>query len=86
LSTGDFVGQNGCNNGVHTATATLKGGIAATPAVGLTVWGWGNNVTWPPDDDPQVDEVNPRQTRWVSYGYPAGANVKKLNAVVMPAN
>ena len=47
--------------------------------------GW-SGVTWPPDDNPPVDEVNPKQTRWVSYGYPAGANVKRLNTVVVPAS
>ena len=87
LSTGDFVPQNGCNNGVHTITATLPVDAGtSTPAIGVTVWGWGNNVTWPPDDNPSVDEVNPKQTRWVSYGYPAGANVKRLNNVVVPAH
>jgi hypothetical protein len=87
LSTGDFVGQNGCNNGVHTMVGSFPVDAGASePKIGLTVWGWGNNVTWPPDDDPAVDETNPKQTRWVSYGYPAGANLKRLNSVVVPAN
>jgi hypothetical protein len=88
LSTGDFVGQNGCDNGVHIiqgafATGTGDGGAGApgTPAFGVTVWGWGNNVTWVPDDP-----TNPLYTRWVSYGYPAGANFAPLNTVVLPAN
>jgi hypothetical protein len=86
LSTGDFQGQNGCDNGVHTLVATLPGdGGQFTAHVGLTVWGWGNEITYPPDSDPAVDEVNPKQTRWVSYEYPAGANVTKLNSVVLPA-
>jgi hypothetical protein len=80
LSTGDFVGQNGCDNGVHVMKGSFPADAAGTPAFGLTVWGWGNDVTWPPDD-----ETNPLFTRWVSYGYPAGANFKKLNSVVVPA-
>jgi hypothetical protein len=81
LSTGDFVGQNGCDNGVHTIVGSLPGaGASSVAAFGLTVWGWGNDVTWPPDD-----ETNPLFTRWVSYGYPAGANFKQLNDVVIPA-
>jgi hypothetical protein len=84
LSTGNFVGQNGCDNGVHTITATLAAG-GGTPKIGVTVWGWGNPITWPPDNNPPVDEADPRQTRWVSYAYPAGANVAPLNSVILPA-
>jgi hypothetical protein len=81
LSTGDFVGQNGCDNGVHTITGGLAlGASGGTAAFAVTVWGWGNDVTWPPDD-----ETNPLFTRWVSYGYPAGASFRKLNDVVVPA-
>ena len=80
LSTGDFVAQGGCDNGVHTMTGAFAAGGTATPAFGVTVWGWGNNVTYPPHDD-----VNPKSTRWVSYAYPAGANFKPLNDVVLPA-
>jgi hypothetical protein len=69
LSTGDFQGVGGCDNGVH----TIRGSSLAA-RFGVTVWGWGNDVTWPPDD-----ETNPRFTRWVSYGYPAGANFAVLN-------
>jgi hypothetical protein len=81
LSTGDFVGQNGCDNGVHTIAGTF--GVDAgsgTPAFGVTVWGWGNDITLAVDD-----ETNPLSTRWVSYGYPAGANFAKLNDVIVPA-
>jgi hypothetical protein len=85
LSTGDFVGQNGCDNGVHIIQGAFPssagdGGGARTAAFGVTVWGWGNDVTWQPDD-----ETNPLFTRWVSYGYPAGANFAPLNSVVVPA-
>jgi hypothetical protein len=92
LSTGDFQGVGNCNNGVHTITATLVGATGnppPTPLVGVTIWGWGNDVTYPFDrvgtPEEVTDESNPKFTRWVSYGYPAGANFKPLNAVVMPA-
>jgi hypothetical protein len=77
LSTGDFQGVGGCNNGVHV--------IASSPGAsfGVTVWGWGNDITWPTDKG--ADEENPRFTRWVSYGYPAGSNFKPLNTAVVPA-
>ncbi|HEY8042007.1 MAG TPA: IgGFc-binding protein [Polyangiaceae bacterium] len=79
LSTGNFQGVGGCDNGVHTIGST-----APDARFGVTVWGWGNDQTWPTDNGTQ-DEVNPRFTRWVSYGYPAGANFKPLNTAVLPA-
>jgi hypothetical protein len=87
LSTGDFRGVGKCNNGVHTISGELVGATGSpppTPFFGVTVWGWGNNATWP-TDNPGVDETNPLFTRWVSYGYPAGANFKPLNTAVVPA-
>jgi hypothetical protein len=75
LSTGDFQGVGRCDNGVHSIT-----GSTLTARFGVTVWGWGNGITWPPDD-----ETNPKFTRWVSYGYPAGANFAPLNSAVLPA-
>ena len=75
LSTGDFQGVGGCDNGVHAITSS-----SLTGRFGVTVWGWGNDITWPPDD-----ETNPKFTRWVSYGYPAGANFAPLNTAVLPA-
>ena len=81
LSSGDFEGQNGCDNGVHSIAGTFSGDAgSATPAFGVTVWGWGNDVTLQADD-----ETSPLFTRWVSYGYPAGANFSKLNDVIVPA-
>jgi hypothetical protein len=78
LSTGNFQGIGSCNNGVHTIVGQLPN--SGTARFGVTVWGWGNGVTWPgPEED------NPRFTRWVSYGYPAGANITTLNGVVFPA-
>jgi hypothetical protein len=80
LATGNFQGVGSCNNGVHVITSPVL-----TARFGVTVWGWGNDITWPPDSDPNVDEQNPLQTRWVSYGYPAGANFQPLNSAVLPA-
>ena len=37
LSTGNFAGQNGCDNGVHTATSIGP--------FTVTAWGWGNTQT-----------------------------------------
>lgn len=84
LSTGDFQGVGSCNNGVHTIVSTIGGVPVAGPAMGVTVWGWGNGITYVPDATPQ-DEANPKFTRWVSYGYPAGANVTRLNDVTLSA-
>jgi hypothetical protein len=78
LSTGNFQGVGGCNNGVH-----LIASSSPTGSFGVTVWGWGNDITFPTDTT--ADEENPQFTRWVSYGYPAGANFKPLNTAVIPA-
>ena len=81
LSTGNFQGVGNCNNGVHTISGNLAiDGAANTALFGVTIWGWGNPLTWEPDE-----EDNPNFTRWVSYGYPAGANISQLNNVVLPA-
>jgi hypothetical protein len=87
LSTGDFGGAGGCDNGVHTISAALSGATGTpppTPLFGVTIWGWGNDATWP-DDVSVADETNPKFSRWVSYGYPAGANFKPLNTAVLRA-
>ncbi len=81
LSTGNFQGVGSCNNGVHVISSDLPfDGGAGKGRFGVTVWGWGNPMTWQPDE-----EDNPKFSRWVSYGYPAGANVATLNNVVLPA-
>jgi hypothetical protein len=84
LSTGDFQGVGMCNNGVHTIQGSVNAGVdgQAPPVAqfGVTVWGWGNDITYA-----GTDETNPKSTRWVSYGYPAGANFKPLNAARLPA-
>ncbi len=73
-----------CNNGVHTIVSTIGGLPVAGAAIGVTVWRWGNGITYVPDATPQ-DEANQKFTRWVSYGYPAGANVTRLNDVTLSA-
>jgi hypothetical protein len=90
LSTGNFQGVGACNNGVHSIEAALAavpptdGASPPSPRFGVTVWGWGNDITWP-SDMTAADEVNPLFTRWVSYGYPAGANFQPLNSAVITA-
>jgi hypothetical protein len=80
IATGDFQGVGNCNNGVHVISTP-----SATASFGVTVWGWGNDQTWPTDNINAGDEANPLFTRWVSYGYPAGANFKPLNSAVLSA-
>jgi hypothetical protein len=80
LSTGNFQGVNGCNNGVHTITGAIANAPSAAARFGVTVWGWGSFVT-----DPSNDMTSPTFTQWVSYGYPAGVNITQLNNVVFSA-
>ncbi len=78
LSSGNFVGQNGCNNGVHVIDSSIAGANPPRDGlIGVTVWGWGGPATYAPADN----EADPRFTRWVSYGYPAGVNLPALNTV-----
>jgi hypothetical protein len=92
LSTGDFEPNGQCNNGVHTVTGSFPAAAgSATPFFSVTVWGWGNTITDPNPDDAAsaVDlegEANPNFTRWVSYGYTAGANILPLNTVTLSAH
>jgi hypothetical protein len=81
LSTANFAPVGSCDNGVHTIEATFVGVDSGLPVpkIGVAVWGWGNTITLPIPDD-----TDPRSTRWVSYGYPAGANFGRLNSVVVP--
>ncbi len=82
LSVNDFQGVGGCNNGVHTIIANFPGNPASpTPAFGVTIWGWGSGRTYSGGD-----ETNPASTRWVSYAYPAGANITQLNSVIVSAH
>jgi IgGFc binding protein len=88
LSTGDFQAVGACDNGVHSITASFAseppGGPALVARFGVTIWGWGNDITWPSDKTAE-DEANPKFTRWVSYGYPAGADFKPLNTAQLSA-
>jgi hypothetical protein len=93
LSTGDFQGVGTCDNGVHTIAATIPGAPtgsgAPVPRFTVTIWGWGSEATFFPDDTSDgipIEEANPKFTRWVSYGYPAGANFQPLNTVVLSAH
>lgn len=82
LSRDDFAGVGSCNNGVHTIVANFDGNpVSPVPQFGVTVWGWGSGRTYS-----GTDEANPASTRWVSYGYPAGANITTLNNVVLNAH
>jgi hypothetical protein len=68
LSTGNFQGQGGCNNGLNRASSDLP--------FGLTVWGWGTEVTG--------QSGSPGYSQYVSYAYPAGASVQTINEVIVP--
>lgn len=83
LSKDDFNAVGNCDNGVHTIEGTFTGadgGLIGQAKIGVTVWGWGSPRTYSGSD-----ETNPLSTRWVSYGYPAGADLKALNVVTFPA-
>ena len=54
LATGNFQGVGGCNNGVHVITSPVL-----TARFGVTVWGWGNDITWPPDFEPDGRRAEP---------------------------
>ena len=42
---------------------------------GVTVWGWGNDVTWPPDNGP-ADEANPMFTALGQLRLPGGRELR----------
>jgi hypothetical protein len=68
LSSGQFQGQNGCDNGLNRAFSALP--------FGLTVWGWGTEATG--------SYGQPGYSQYVSYAYPAGASVQTINEVIVP--
>lgn len=74
ISTGNFQGQNGCNNGRHE--------IKSAQPFGLTVWGWGSAATG--TVDPNTGSLSGVYTQYVSYAYPAGASVQPINTVIVP--
>jgi hypothetical protein len=73
LVTGDFVGQNGCDNGRHEMTSKAP--------FGLTVWGWGSAASGGEFGLPGAGGF---YSQFVSYAYPAGASVQPINTVVIP--
>lgn len=71
IASGNFVGKNGCDNGAHEASSE---GV-----FGLTVWGWGTEVTGDTYGSPGYSQA-------VSYAYAAGAGVQSINTVTIPTN
>jgi hypothetical protein len=67
LVTGNFAGQNGCDNGRHE--------ISSARPFGITVWGWGSGATGAFGSG--------FYTQYTSYAYPAGANLDPINDVVI---
>jgi hypothetical protein len=51
----------------------------------VTIWGWGSQATHTDNPASNANETDPNFSCWVSYAYPAGANISKLNSVVFPA-
>ena len=74
LVTGNFQGQNGCDNGRHQ--------ITSNGTFGLAVWGWGSAITGGELRLPRG--AGGFYSQAVSYAYPAGASVKPINNVVVP--
>ena len=70
VSTGNFKGTGNCDNGTNHASSKEP--------FGLTVWGWGSEVTG--------DQGQKGYSQYVSYAYPAGASVHSINTVVVPPN
>jgi hypothetical protein len=66
----NFENQGACSNGVHV--------IESDDEFGVTVWGWGTSET-----GTLASMGFP--TQYVSYAYPAGAMVRAINSVVVPA-
>lgn len=83
LSKDNWNAVGNCDNGVHTIEGTFTGadgGPVGQAKIAVTVWGWGSPRTYSGSD-----ETNPLSTRWVSYGYTAGANITVLNNAKLPA-
>jgi hypothetical protein len=68
LSTGNFVGVDGCSTGARE--------IHSEAPFGLWVWGWGTLATG--------DSLVGTYTMAVSYGYPGGMNARRINEVFVP--
>jgi hypothetical protein len=72
LSRHDFEPQGACDNGRREMTSTEP--------FGVWVWGWGSPETRAGETAP-CDTSQPDNSCDVSYGYPAGENVKFINDV-----
>ena len=66
----NFVPQNGCNNGIHE--------IQSAAPFGLTVWGWGSAAT---GGTYGCTSCGGFYTQAVSYAYPGGASVRRINGL-----
>jgi len=75
ISSGNFQGQNGCDNGRHEIKSTLP--------FGMTVWGWGSAATGALDPNSGM-LLSGVYSQFVSYAYPAGASVQPINTVIVP--
>ncbi len=75
LVTGNFQGQNGCDNGVHT--------IESNGSFGVAVWGWGSAATGGSFGCTGTS-CGGFYSQYVSYSFPAGASVLPINQVVIP--
>jgi hypothetical protein len=83
LSKDNWNAVGNCDNGVHRIEGTFAGpdgGPIGVAKIAVTVWGWGSPRTYS-----GTDETDPLSSRWVSYGYTAGANITTLNSVKFPA-
>jgi hypothetical protein len=56
--------------------------MSSAEPLGLTVWGWGSPETRPGEAAP-CDNTQPNNSCDVSYGYPAGENVRPINEVIV---
>jgi hypothetical protein len=75
LSTGNFEGVGKCDNGRHQ--------MSSTAPFNVTVWGWGSATTGGAYNAPNFPGF---YTQAVSYAYPAGMSVHKINNVVVAPN
>ena len=73
LVRGNFEKQGACDNGRHRMTSVGR--------FGLTIWGWGSSATGGSFFGGGAGFF----TQAVSYAYPAGANVTRLNHVTLSA-
>ncbi len=72
LSTGDFQAVGKCDNGRHQ--------MSSTAPFNVTVWGWGSLATGGAYAQPNFPGF---YTQAVSYAYPVGMSVRRINNVVV---